>query len=115
MEIWRQTEGRITHFVTGLGTSGTFMGVARRLRELNPKIRCISMQPDGPLHGLEGLKHMPTASFPAFTIRNWRMRRLRFQRKMRIGKSSASRVKRDCWWEFPREQISRQPGKLPLS
>ncbi len=64
MEIWRQTEGRITHFVTGLGTSGTFMGVARRLRELNPKIRCISMQPDGPLHGLEGLKHMPTALVP---------------------------------------------------
>jgi len=53
MEIWRQTEGRITHFVTGLGTSGTFMGVTRRLKELNPAIRCISMQPDGPLHGLE--------------------------------------------------------------
>lgn len=64
MEIWRQTEGRVTHFVTGLGTSGTFMGVTRRLKELNPAIRCISMQPDGPLHGLEGLKHMPTALVP---------------------------------------------------
>ena len=64
MEIWRQTDGRITHFVTGLGTSGTFMGVTRRLKELNPAIRCISMQPDGPLHGLEGLKHMPTALVP---------------------------------------------------
>jgi cysteine synthase B len=64
MEIWQQTEGRITHFVTGLGTSGTFMGVTRRLHELNPAIRCISMQPDGPLHGLEGLKHMPTALVP---------------------------------------------------
>ena len=64
MEIWRQTEGRITHFVTGLGTSGTFMGVTRRLKELNPAIQCISMQPDGPLHGLEGLKHMPTALVP---------------------------------------------------
>jgi cysteine synthase B len=64
MEIWRQTQGRVTHFVTGLGTSGTFMGVTRRLRELNPKIQCISMQPDGPLHGLEGLKHMPTALVP---------------------------------------------------
>jgi len=63
-EIWRQTEGRITHFVTGLGTSGTFMGVTRRLKELNPEIQCISMQPDGPLHGLEGLKHMPTALVP---------------------------------------------------
>ena len=64
MEIWRQTEGRITHFVTGLGTSGTFMGVTRRLKELNPQIQCISMQPDSPLHGLEGLKHMPTALVP---------------------------------------------------
>ncbi len=64
MEIWRQTDGRITHFVTGLGTSGTFMGVTRRLKELNPAVRCISMQPDGPLHGLEGLKHMPTALVP---------------------------------------------------
>ena len=64
MEIWRQTEGRITHFVTGLGTSGTFMGVTRRLKELNPAVQCISMQPDGPLHGLEGLKHMPTALVP---------------------------------------------------
>src|SRR3954453_10593461 len=64
MEIWRQTDGQVTQFVTGLGTSGTFMGVARRLRELNPSIQCISMQPDAPLHGLEGLKHMPTALVP---------------------------------------------------
>ena len=64
MEIWRQTDGRITHFVTGVGTSGTFMGVTRRLKELNPAIQCVSMQPDGPLHGLEGLKHMPTALVP---------------------------------------------------
>jgi cysteine synthase B len=66
MEIWRQTDGRVTHFVTGLGTTGTFMGVTRRLKELNPTIQCISMQPDGPLHGLEGLKHMPTAIVPGF-------------------------------------------------
>jgi S-sulfo-L-cysteine synthase (O-acetyl-L-serine-dependent) len=64
MEIWQQTEGRVTHFVTGLGTSGTFVGVTRRLKELNPAIQCISVQPDGPLHGLEGLKHMPTALVP---------------------------------------------------
>jgi cysteine synthase B len=64
MEIWRQTEGRITHFVTGLGTSGTFVGVTRRLKELNPAVQCISMQPDAPLHGLEGLKHMATALVP---------------------------------------------------
>ena len=63
-EIWEQTEGQITHFVAGLGTSGTFMGTTRRLRELNPAIRCISMQPDSPFNGLEGLKHMPTAIVP---------------------------------------------------
>lgn len=64
-EIWEQTAGRITHFVAGLGTSGTFMGVTRRLKELNPKIRCISLQPDAPFHGLEGWKHMATALRPA--------------------------------------------------
>jgi cysteine synthase B len=64
MEIWRQTDGQVTHFVTGVGTSGTFMGVTRRLKELNPAIQCICMQPDGPLHGLEGLKHMPTTINP---------------------------------------------------
>jgi cysteine synthase B len=64
MEIWEQTRGRVTHFVTGLGTSGTFMGVTRRLKELNPAVQCISLQPDSPLHGLEGLKHMETALVP---------------------------------------------------
>src|SRR5256886_4497283 len=59
-EIWEQTGGRITHFVAGLGTSGTFVGASRRLKELNPRIRCISLQPDGPWNGLEGWKHMPT-------------------------------------------------------
>jgi len=64
-EIWEQTGGRITHFVAALGTSGTFMGTTRRLKELNPAIRCISLQPDGPWNGLEGWKHMPTALRPA--------------------------------------------------
>ena len=63
-EIWEQTEGRITHFVTGLGTSGTFVGVSRRLHELNPNVRTIAVQPESPLHGLEGLKHMATAITP---------------------------------------------------
>ena len=63
-EIWEQTHGRVTHFVAGLGTSGTFMGTTRRLRELNPAIKCYSMQPDSPFNGLEGLKHMPTAIVP---------------------------------------------------
>jgi S-sulfo-L-cysteine synthase (O-acetyl-L-serine-dependent) len=63
-EIWEQTDGQITHFVAGLGTSGTFVGTTRRLKELNPAIRCISMQPDSPFNGLEGLKHMATAIVP---------------------------------------------------
>jgi cysteine synthase B len=64
-EIWEQTAGRITHFVAGLGTSGTFVGTTRRLKELNPGIRCVSLQPDASFHGLEGWKHMPTAIRPA--------------------------------------------------
>ena len=63
-EIWNQTVGRITHFIATLGTSGTFVGCTRRLRELNPEIKCISLQPDSPFHGLEGLKHMATAIVP---------------------------------------------------
>ena len=63
-EIWEQTEGRVTHFIAGLGTSGTFVGTSRRLKELNGRIRAISMQPDSPFHGLEGLKHMGTALVP---------------------------------------------------
>jgi cysteine synthase B len=64
-EIWEQTVGRITHFVAGLGTSGTFVGTTRRLKELNPAIRCISLQPDASFHGLEGWKHMETAIRPS--------------------------------------------------
>jgi S-sulfo-L-cysteine synthase (O-acetyl-L-serine-dependent) len=64
-EIWEQTGGRVTHFVAGLGTSGTFVGTTRRLREWNPKIRCVSLQPDASFHGLEGWKHMPSAIRPA--------------------------------------------------
>ena len=63
-EIWQQTQGRITHFVAMLGTSGTFMGTTRRLKELNPTIRCISLQPDSSFHGIEGAKHMATAIVP---------------------------------------------------
>ena len=63
-EIWQQTEGRITYFVAMLGTSGTFVGTARRLKELNPQIRCISLQPDSAFHGIEGAKHMATAIVP---------------------------------------------------
>ncbi len=64
-EIWEQTAGRITHFVAALGTSGTFCGTTRRLKELNPGVRCVSLQPDSSFHGLEGWKHMPTAIVPS--------------------------------------------------
>jgi cysteine synthase B len=70
MEIWEQTGGQVTHFVAGLGTSGTFMGTTRRLREFNPTIHAISLQPDGPFNGLEGLKHMPTALKPGIYDEN---------------------------------------------
>jgi len=63
-EIWRQTEGRITHFVAGLGTSGTLMGTGRRLREFNPDVQLVGVQPDSPFFGIEGLKHMGTAIRP---------------------------------------------------
>ena len=63
-EIWQQTHGRITHVVAMMGTSGTFMGTSRRLKELNPRIRCVSLQPDSAFHGIEGAKHMATAIVP---------------------------------------------------
>jgi S-sulfo-L-cysteine synthase (O-acetyl-L-serine-dependent) len=63
-EIWRQSGGRITHFVAGLGTTGTMMGTGRRLKELNPAVELVAVQPDGPFHGLEGLKHLATAIVP---------------------------------------------------
>jgi len=63
-EIWEQTEGKITHFVVGMGTTGTLMGAGRYLREQNADIKIIAFQPDAPFHGLEGLKHMPSAIKP---------------------------------------------------
>lgn len=64
VEIWEQTAGTVTHFVAALGTSGTFMGVSRRLREERPDVRCISVQPEDPWHGLEGMKYMPSSIVP---------------------------------------------------
>ena len=63
-EIWEQTQGRVTHFVAGIGTSGTLMGTGRRLKELNPKIQIIAVEPSSALHGLEGLKHMESSIVP---------------------------------------------------
>ena len=63
-EIWEQSDHRVTHFVAGLGTTGTFVGTSRRLKELNRSITAVAVQPDSPLHGLEGMKHLPTALVP---------------------------------------------------
>lgn len=63
-EVWRQTEGRVTHFVAGLGTTGTLVGAGRRLKELNPAVELVAVQPDSPFHGLEGLKHLDSAIVP---------------------------------------------------
>ena len=105
-EIWEQTDGRLTHFIAGLGTSGTFIGTTRRLRELNPAVRCYSMQPDSPFNGLEGLKHMPSAIVPriydpALADRNIEMeterahamaRRLARSEGLLVGVSAAGNV-----------------------
>jgi cysteine synthase B len=63
-EIWEQTAGHVTHFLAGVGTSGTFTGTARRLKELNPNVKAVLMQPDSPLHGLEGMRHVETSIVP---------------------------------------------------
>jgi len=63
-EIWQQTEGQVTHFISIMGTTGTFTGTTRRLKERNPHIRCISLQPDSPFHGLEGTKHLGSTMVP---------------------------------------------------
>ncbi len=63
-EIWEQTGGRVTHFIAGVGTSGTLMGVSRRLKEFNPEVKTLEIQPAEVLHGLEGLKHMETSIVP---------------------------------------------------
>lgn len=105
-EIIRQTSGAITHFVAGLGTSGTFVGTSRRLKEFRSTIACISMQPDSPLHGIEGLKHMQTAIVPGIydaTIADSTlvistedsyamMKRLREEEGLSVGISSGANV-----------------------
>jgi S-sulfo-L-cysteine synthase (O-acetyl-L-serine-dependent) len=63
-EVWDQTSGRVTHFVAGLGTTGTIVGTGRYLHERNPRVRVVAVEPDEPLHGLEGLKHLATAIVP---------------------------------------------------
>lgn len=105
-EIWQQTEGRITHFIAGLGTTGTFVGTSRRLKELNGRIRNIAVQPDSPFNGLEGLKHLETAIQPGIydpdlvdeiipvrTERAYQMaRKLAHQEGLFVGISAAAAV-----------------------
>ena len=96
-EIIRQTGGRVTHFVAGLGTSGTFVGVGRRLRAWNPGVQLCSFQPDSPFHGLEGLKHMETAIVPGIYDRALA------DRDLRIGTEEAYRMVR---------RLAREAGLL---
>jgi S-sulfo-L-cysteine synthase (O-acetyl-L-serine-dependent) len=105
-EIWQQTEGRVTHFVSMLGTTGTFVGTTRRLKELNPHIRCISLQPDSAFHGIEGAKHLPSAIVPriydssladenieiATEAAHGMARRLARERGLLVGVSAAAAV-----------------------
>ncbi|MGA2004609.1 MAG: cysteine synthase family protein [Terriglobales bacterium] len=105
-EIWQQTEGRVTHFVSMLGTTGTFVGTTRRLKELNPHIRCISLQPDSAFHGIEGAKHLASAIVPriydssladenievATEAAHGMARRLARERGLLVGVSAAAAV-----------------------
>jgi cysteine synthase B len=105
-EIWAQTRGRVTHFVTGIGTTGTIMGTSRRLHELAPKVQCIAVQPDDAFHGLEGLKHLPSSLVPAIydpsvvddtiwmpTDEGWDMsERLAAKEALFVGHSSGANV-----------------------
>jgi cysteine synthase B len=70
-EIWGQTNGQVTHFIAGLGTSGTLTGVGKYLRDINPEVQILAVQPDAAFHGLEGLKHMETAIKPGIYDANF--------------------------------------------
>jgi cysteine synthase B len=123
-EIWRQTDGQITHFVAGLGTSGTFMGTTRRLKEFSAGIQCISMQPDSAFHGLEGMKHMGSAIVPAIydpdlADRNIEMetekayamaKRLAREEGVLVGVSAAANVAAAL--QIAEETAARGAGKL---
>ena len=105
-EIWEQTGRRVTHFLAGVGTSGTFTGTVRRLKELNPKFRAVLMQPDSPLHGLEGMRHVETSIVPGIfdpSLADERvevsteesqemMRRLALEEGLFVGVSSGANV-----------------------
>ncbi len=89
VEIWNQTEGKITHFIAGIGTGGTVMGTGRRLKIYNPDIQVIGVQPDSPFHGIEGLKYIETSIKPGIFDEN------RLDRTMFIGTDIAYQRARD--------------------
>ena len=105
-EVWEQTGGRVTHFLAGVGTSGTFTGTVRRLKELNPEVKGVLMQPDSPFHGLEGMRHVETSIVPAIfdrTLADERVevsteeaqgmaRRLALEEGLFVGVSSGANV-----------------------
>ena len=93
-EIWLQTAGRVTHFVSMLGTSGTFVGTTRRLKELNPSIRCISLQPDSAFHGIEGAKHMASAIVPP--IYDPSIANANYEIATEVAYAMARRLAREC-------------------
>jgi cysteine synthase B len=123
-EIWEQTGGRVTHFVAGLGTSGTFVGTARRLKEFNPAIRAISFQPDSAFHGLEGMKYMPTSIVPkiydpSVADENWQIsteaayamvKRLAREEGLLVGISSGAAI--CCCFEVARRFAPSQEAVI---
>lgn len=109
-EIWSQTEGTITHFFAGVGTGGTISGAGRFLKEKSHQLRVIGVEPDGPMHGIEGLKHLPTAMRPGTYDARWvdetirvtteaaqaTVRRLAREEGLFVGTSSGAAVAAMC-------------------
>ena len=101
-EIWKQTEGQVTHFVAGLGTSGTFMGTTRRLKELNPKIQCICMQPDSPFNGFEGLEAHGDRDCAADLRCRAGRREYLMETERAYAMAESLGARKGCWWAFRR-------------
>ena len=112
-EIIEQTSGRLTHFVAGLGTSGTFVGTGRRLRKFNPAIKLISFQPDSPFHGLEGLKHMESAIVPAIYDPSLADEDLRVDTERAYGWCGGWRARKGCSRASRRARRSRRCWTWP--
>ena len=111
-EIIRQTAGGVTHFVAAMGTSGTFMGTSRRLKRDLPSVKVYSAQPSSGFHGLEGLKHMPTAIVPGFYDDIWRTAISGSKPRTPIAWCGGWRAKRRCWWAFPPGAMSMRATLL---